>query len=307
MIDDRPKMIVIAGPTASGKTGVGIELAQKCNGEIISADSIQIYRYLDIGSAKPTAEERARAVHHMIDIRDPDHDFSAGEYVKAARQCVESVLARGLTPVVVGGTGLYIRLLLGGIADLPEADPEVRRRLRSEEEDTPGTLFERLLKEDPEAARKIHPDNLPRIIRALEILELTGRQISQIQSQHSFHDRPYDFLFIGLMQERKLLYERIDKRVDCMIHGGLLEEVAGIYARGYSRTLKPMQSLGYRHAGMVLAGEMEETEAMALMKRDTRRYAKRQLTWFGSEPEVMWFEPDDKVGIGLVVDNFLGR
>ena len=307
MSEVKPRIVVVAGPTASGKTSVGTRLAQKFNGEIVSADSIQIYRYMDVGSAKPTPEEMALAKHHMIDIRDPDEDFTAGDYVREARKCVENIVRRGRLPLVVGGTGLYIRCLLGGIVDLPPACASLRARLQHEEITRgPGTLFARLEKIDAETALRIDPHNVSRVIRALEVFEISGKPLSALVREHSFHDRPYERLFVCLAPLRSHLYERIDNRVDCMIKGGLFEEVIRLSERGYSRDLKSMQSLGYRHAHMVVAGEMDREDAVRLIKRDTRRYAKRQLTWFRAEPEVLWCDPDDVDRIGLNVDDFLG-
>ncbi|MBI4966424.1 MAG: tRNA (adenosine(37)-N6)-dimethylallyltransferase MiaA [Desulfomonile tiedjei] len=302
-----PKIVVVAGPTASGKTAVGIRLAERFSGEIVSADSVQVYRYLDIGSAKPTAEERERIAHHMIDIRDPDEEFSAGDYVREARATIGKILQKGRVPFVVGGTGLYIRSLLGGMADLPPAQPALRSRMLEAEADSKGTLFARLEQVDPATARSTPPDNIPRIIRALEVFEVTGKTMSQVQEEHGFRDRPYGHIFICLSLEKSLLYERIDKRVDSMIEGGLLEEVVSLYERGYSPNLNSMQSLGYRHIGMILSGQIETQEAIRLMKRDTRHYAKRQLTWFRSEPGVLWCDPEEIAGIGLMVTNFLER
>ncbi|MGO9568413.1 MAG: tRNA (adenosine(37)-N6)-dimethylallyltransferase MiaA [Desulfomonilaceae bacterium] len=307
MTDTKPRIIVIGGPTASGKTAVGIELAESRGGQIVSADSVQIYRYMDVGSAKPTRAERSRVAHHMIDIRNPDEDFSAGDYVREARKCISEIRQEGGLPLIVGGTGLYIRSLIGGIAELPPAQPGLRKELRGQEEKGgKGTLFKKLAELDPVSAGRTPSENIARVIRALEVIGLTGKRLSEIQEEHSFRDRPYEVLFICLDPNRQLLYERIDKRVDSMIRGGLLEEVFQLCGRGYSRELKSMQSLGYRHAGLVLAGQMDLVGATRLMKRDTRHYAKRQLTWFRSEPGVSWCDPDDLKGIGLKVSNFLG-
>jgi tRNA dimethylallyltransferase len=307
MSEAKPKIVVVAGPTASGKTAVGIKLAQMFNGEIVSADSIQVYRHMDVGSAKPTAEELALVRHHMIDIRDPDEEFTAGDYVRESRECVKNIVQRGKIPLVVGGTGLYIRCLLGGIVDLPPAQPLLRARLQQEEvTGGAGILFARLEEIDPETALRIDPRNLSRVIRALEVFSVTGKPLSALAGEHAFDDRPYRPLFICLAPERQCLYERIDNRVDCMIKGGLLEEVTELSERGYSRELKSMQALGYRHAHMVVSGEMDREDAVRLMKRDTRRYAKRQLTWFRAEPEVLWCDPEEIEGIGLKVDDFLG-
>lgn len=281
-------------------------MAETFNGEVVSADSIQIYRYMDIGSAKPDQELRKRVPHHVIDIRNPDEDFSAGDYVREARTVIRDLTTRGKTPVVVGGTGLYIRCLLGGIIDVPPPLPELRRQLEEEErQKEPGTLYNRLILLDPEAAAAIPRENLRRIIRALELFEITGELPSRMRRQHAFGDRPYTSLYIGLFPERSILYEQIDKRVDSMIKNGLLEEVSHLYAMGYGRDLKSMQSLGYRHGGLVLAGEATVEEAVRLMKRDTRRYAKRQFTWFRSEPSVIRWDPRDVKGILLMVAQFL--
>lgn len=285
-----------------------MRLAEEFGGEIVSADSIQVYRYMDVGSAKPTPQERSRVPHHMIDVRDPDEDFSAGDYVRQARESVSHIVHKGRVPLVVGGTGLYIRMLLGGIIDAPPADPQLRQWLLEQEERLgQGTLFARLCEVDPESARKIPPQNIARIVRALEVFALTEKPLSSFHHGHGFRDRRYRYLFICLAPQRKVLYERIDKRVDSMIKGGLLEEVRGLYERGFHRRLKSMQSLGYRHAGMILAGETDEQEAIRLMKRDTRRYAKRQMTWFRSEPGTLWRDPDNEPQIRFEVSHFLGR
>jgi tRNA dimethylallyltransferase len=285
-----------------------LRLAEEFGGEIVSADSIQVYRYLDVGSAKPTAEEQARVTHHMIDIRSPDEQFSAGDYVREARASICAVLGRRAVPFVVGGAGLYVRLLLGGIVDVPASDSSVRQGLFEEATRCgEAQMWTRLSQVDPETARHIPAANLVRVLRGLEVLEMTGKPLSEIQRGHALADRPYTSLFYAVSPAREVLYERIDKRVDCMIKGGLLEEVARIYERGYSREFKPLQSIGYRHAGMVLAGEMGEREAITLMKRDTRRYAKRQFTWFRSEHGALWCDPEDASRIRLEVSHFLGR
>ncbi len=307
-VQEPPSIVVIAGPTASGKTAVGIDLGVALDGEIVSADSIQVYRYMDVGSAKPTQEERSRVRHHLLDIRDPDQDFSAGDFVKEARACIGQIVSRGRLPVVVGGTGLYIRALLRGIADLPPSDPTLRGELRSEEERLgPGTLFQRLTRVDPDSAAATDSQNLPRIVRALEVFELTGRRLSETQRLHGFGERPYRFLLLCLAPERSLLYERIDTRVESMIKEGLLEEVTRLSQMGYTRNIKSLQSIGYRHAGMILAGEVEMLEGISLMKRDTRHFAKRQFTWFRSEPEVVWCDPHDLDGVRSMVAKFVGR
>ncbi len=307
MNGDKPKVVIIAGPTATGKSAVALPLARELDGEIVSADSIQIYRFMDIGSAKPSPEEQDRVPHHMLDILDPDEEFSAGHYVALARGAIQGVLARGKVPFVVGGTGLYIRGLMGGMAELPPADPAIRHELAEQERvHGPGLLYRRLTEIDPQSAQAIGPRNISRIIRSLEVHALTGRNMSEVQQEHAFSDRPYNSLFICLGSEREILNERIDRRVDSMIHHGLREEVQGLFRRGYAGDLKSMQSLGYRHMGMALAGELDFQSAVRLMKRDTRRYAKRQMTWFRSEPETRWYELDDTIGIESAISHFLG-
>lgn len=304
----KPRIVVIAGPTAAGKTTVSIETAIHCCGEIVSADSVQVYRHMDIGSAKPTVEQRSTVPHHMIDVCDPDEDFSAGDYVKLARRCIREIVERNRVPVVVGGTGLYLRLLLGGVVDVPPSDNRLRAQLRAKEaREGPGTLHALLERVDSKSAAEISPSNLVRIIRALEVFDRTGRRFSSLTRDHGFRDRPYDVLFIALHVDRAILYERIDKRVDRMIEDGLLKEVSNLNRLGFSRELKAMQAIGYRHANMALAGELSETEAIRLMKRDTRRYAKRQLTWFRSEPEAVWCASADPAEVILMVDHFLER
>ncbi|MGB9617877.1 MAG: tRNA (adenosine(37)-N6)-dimethylallyltransferase MiaA [Desulfomonilaceae bacterium] len=304
--DPRPRVIVIAGPTAAGKSAAGIELALAIGGEIVSADSMQVYRYMDIGTAKPTPEERRAVPHHMLDIREPDAYYSAGDYVREARAVARNIIERGRIPLVVGGTGLYIRLLLGGVVDNAPRDQELRERLKSQEERLgPGALYKRLQEVDPDFAQRVPRGNLARICRALEVYELTGRPFSQIQAEHAFRDRPYRTLFICLSQAREALYRRIDRRVDEMIAAGLMDEVQWLIKRGYDLGLKPMQSIGYRHMGWALTGRMSLQEATERLKQDTRRYAKRQLTWFRSEPGVLWCDPTHKDRIRRMVVDFL--
>lgn len=302
------KIIVLAGPTASGKTALAIRLATLFNGEIVSADSIQIYRGMDIGSAKPTEAEKARIYHHMIDIRDPNEDYSVGDYVKEARSVIESMVAKGTVPFVVGGTGLYIRGLLGGMLDLPPSDPVVRAALLKEiQEYGQSALYEKLDRIDHESAVRIGAHNTSRMVRALEIFELTGKKMSDLVDEHVFSDRPYDALFLCITPDREVLYERIDNRVENMLNTGLLQEVTNLRSMGYSSGLKSMQSLGYRHAAMILDGEADAEEAARLMKRDTRHYAKRQLTWFRSESDAKWFDPFNISNIEVCIENFLGQ
>lgn len=303
----KPKMVVICGPTGIGKTATAIQAADTFNGEIIGADSMQIYRYMDIGTAKPTIGEQAQVIHHMIDVADPDEFFDAAQYVHMARACVRKLIPNNVLPVVVGGTGLYIKALLHGLSEEAMTDQAVKNRLRAEA-DAKGSRFlhERLAGCDPIAARRIHPNDSFRIIRALEVYQMTGRPMSSIQKAHQFGDNPFDALKIGLFMDRTALYARIDRRVEEMIGDGLIDEVRGLLARGYDPQSKAMQSIGYRHITAYLTDQIPRSEAIRTMKRDSRRYAKRQLTWFKADPDMVWMAPDDWDAIHGRINTFLG-
>jgi tRNA dimethylallyltransferase len=303
----KPRLICIVGPTGVGKTGMALELAGRWGGEIVSADSMQVYRYMDIGTAKPTREERRRIPHHLLDVVDPDEPFDASRYIGLAHKAIEE-LQRLRKPVfVVGGTGLYIRALLGGLIDGPGADDALRRELKQEMTDRgKAYLYGRLRTRDPRAAERIDPHDGVRIIRALEVLELTGRSIVEHQQEHGFRDASYDALRIGLRLDREPLNDRIDRRAERMIADGFAEEVRRLLDKGWGESLKSMQSLGYRHMMDCLAGRQSLEQAVGLIKRDTRRYAKRQMTWFAADPEVDWLHPEDvekaSARIGLFLD-----
>lgn len=300
------KVIIITGPTAVGKTRIAIEVASAIDGEIVSADSMQVYRYMDIGTAKPKKEERERIPHHMIDVVDPDEDFNAGRYTEIARTAIGGIHRRGRAPVVVGGTGLYIRTLTKGIFRGPGKDERLRRALTEMmEREGLGTLY-RLLKEvDPVAASRIHPHDRLRIVRALEVYHMTGMPISRWQEAHRFEEEPYQTLKIGLIMDRNLLYRKVEERVDGMMGEGLVEEVESLIRRGYGPELKSMQSLGYKEICSFLKGEIGLDEAVYLIKRNTKRYAKRQLTWFRREEGMEWFHPEDLPIIIKEVRRFL--
>ncbi len=303
---NKPKVIVICGPTGVGKTAVGIQLAEKLDGEIISADSMQIYRYMDIGTAKPTADEQSRIPHHMIDIVDPDENFDAVRFAEMARDKVMQLHQRGVMPLVVGGTGLYIKALLQGLFQSNPVDPKIRERLMKEAaENGSGILYDRLKRVDPDTADRLHPNDSYRIIRALETIESTGRSISEHQQEHGFADEPFNALKICLQIDRQKLYERIDKRVDMMIEEGLVDEVKKLLAMSYSADLKSMQSIGYRHMVEFLAEQLPWDECVRTLKRDTRRFAKRQFTWFGADQQIQWYEPDQLNEIVRLVEGFL--
>ncbi len=302
----KPKVVVICGPTASGKTAVAVETASRLGGEIINADSMQIYRYMDIGTAKPTASEQGRVRHHLIDILDPDEPFSAARYAAVARELINRLHLKKIIPFVVGGTGLYIKALLKGLFPARPADPTLRSRLKKDTLDQGiAAMHQRLAICDPEAARRIHPNDSYRILRALEIYESTGDPITRFQAEHGFDDQPFSVLKIGLEIDRPKLYERIDTRVDEMISAGLLQEVQHLLDSGFSPELKSMQSIGYRHLTAVIQGRLSWSEAVRTFKRDTRRYAKRQLTWFKADSEIRWTAADDTTAILRLIGGFL--
>ena len=303
---NKPKVIVICGPTGIGKTSVGIRLAEKVGGEIISADSMQIYRYMYIGTAKPTVDEQSRVFHHLIDIVDPDEDFDAARFAEMARQKVTQLHQRGVMPFVVGGTGLYIKALLQGLFQSNPVDPQIRERLMKETAEIGSSrLYDHLQQVDPDAADRLHPNDTYRIVRALETIESTGRSISEHQQDHGFSDEPFHALKVCLQMDRQTLYDRIDRRVELMIEAGFIDEVQKLLGMGYSADLKSMQSIGYRHIIDFLEGRVSWDECVRTLKRDTRRYAKRQFTWFGADKDIIWHRPDELSQISKLVDRFI--
>ncbi len=289
----KPPLIVICGPTGIGKTSVAIELARAFGGEIVGADSMQIYKHMDIGTAKPTPAERRAVVHHLVDIIEPDEPFDAARYAETARRVVGNLHKTGILPVAAGGTGLYIKALTQGIFQARPVASVVRDRLRKECEALGApALHDRLRQVDPAAAVRLHPNDAFRIIRALEIFETTGKPMSAHHAEHRFGESPYSVLKIGLEMEREDLYDRINRRVDIMLEAGLQKEVQRLLKMGYVPELKSMQSIGYRHMVDCLQGRSSWDEAVRTLKRDTRRYAKRQFTWFRKDRDVNWFPPD---------------
>ena len=291
-----PKILVIVGPTASGKTRMAVELAQRHNGEVISADSMQIYRTMDIGTAKPTQEEMGGIPHHMIDVADPEEDFSVARYVEMAAQCVDDVLARGKLPIVAGGTGLYIDSLLSGRTFAPfSPDSALRGELERELAEKGGqAMLEALAQVDPEAAQRLHPNDHKRIIRALEVYRSTGKTITQHNRETQAIPPWYNALTIGLaFQDRQAMWRRIDQRVDEMVAAGLEDEVRRLLTSGISPKCTAMQAIGYKEFTQALSGEMTWQEAADVVKLRSRQYAKRQLTWFGRNPNTRWVRWDD--------------
>ena len=293
----KPKLVIVLGPTAVGKSDTVLDLALQFGAEIISADSQQVYRHMDIGTAKPSREQREKIPHHLIDVLDPDEEFNAAMFRKLAIEIAYKLAERDKRIIIAGGTGLYIKALTKGLFAGPGQDPQIRQVLEWEiEEHGLGSLYHRLEQVDPESAARIHPHDRQRITRALEVYKATGRKISDWQSEHGFNDSLFEVLKIGLDRRRSELYDRIDRRCELMIAAGLLDEVKKLVEMGYSLDLKPMQSVGYRHVGLFLGGRMSLDKALHLMKRDTRRLAKRQLTWFRSDREIRWFDPESQRG-----------
>jgi tRNA dimethylallyltransferase len=302
----KPRLIVILGPTAVGKTAAAIALARASGGEIVSADSMQVYRLLDIGTAKPTFEEQSLVKHHVIDVVNPDEQFNAATFIKLAERTIGRLNETGKPIFVVGGTGLYIKALLGGLFEGPDADEDLRKLYRQELKQFGNTyLYEKLKEKDEQAAAQIDRNDIPRIIRALEVLELCGISIVDKQKAHHFGDNLYDFVKIGLMVERTELYKRIDQRTEKMIDVGLIDEVERLLAMGYHGNLKPMQALGYKHIARLIKGSLNLADAIRMIKRDTRHFAKRQMTWFGRDGEIAWFAPSDIDAIRRKIDHFL--
>jgi len=287
------KTIILLGPTATGKTELSIELAKNLNGEIISADSMQVYRGMDIGTAKPTLEERQGIPHHLIDLRDPDQEWTVADFVGETQKLKTEIPNRGRAPIIVGGTGLYLWSLLEGFAfPITPADKELRDRL---EKLPTSTLYARLSTIDPEAASKIHPNDKKRIIRALEVHELTGEPISKLQERRTSNVErgTQEYKLVGLNLPREELYARINKRVDSMIEKGLIEEVKGLLAKGYSKQLFSFQALGYKEVLEYLDKKWTKEEMIEELKKRTRNFARRQMTWFRRFKNASWFLPGE--------------
>ncbi len=305
-----PPVVVVTGPTGSGKSSIAIELAERFNGEIVNADLMQVFRSMDIGTAKPSVEERSRVPHHLFDIVDPDEPYSAGRYAKEARAAAESIHARGHVVFLTGGTGLYIRAFLDGLIETENVDPGLRKRLEGEqaraaEEGDPTRLHRRLTEFDAKAAAKIHPNDVRRTVRALEILEQSGERASSVREAHGFSDRPFRVLHLCIDPGREALTKRIEERADAMIEAGLLREVRGLRDRGYAADLRPMQAIGYRHIQPVVDGADTLANALEAIKVDTRRFARRQRTWIRPLPDVHWHDPAQTEAIFERVARFL--
>lgn len=285
------KLVVLCGPTAVGKSKIALELAQKFDGEIISADSQQVWRELDIGTAKPSWEDRQKVPHHLIDVAKPDEHFDVSRYVELADEAIDTITQRGKIPFVVGGAGMYIRILLYGLCEAPPQDKIIRARLiRQMEAVGLENCYARLKSVDPDASQKIHPNDKTRIFRALEVFEITGSPLSHFQSQHRFQNRRYEARQIGLNCDRKMLHENIEKRVDWMIANGWVEEVRELL-KFYSSDSQALQSIGYKQIVQHLKGKLSLEAAIADIKQQSRAFARRQLTWFRADKSIRWTEP----------------
>lgn len=288
-------LIVLTGPTAAGKTELSIALAKKLNGAIISADSMQVYKYMNIGSAKIRPEEMQGVRHYLVDVLDPREEFHVARFQQMAKEAMDEIYRNGQLPIVVGGTGFYIQALLKDI-DFDESSGELPCRKELEEtarREGGAVLYERLKQVDPESAEAIHPNNVKRVIRALEFYQETGQPISLHNKEQKEKQPPYTYAYFVLNDDRARLYERIDRRVDRMVEQGLVEEVRWLKEHGYDRSLVSMQGLGYKELLPYLDGTCSLEEAVEIIKRDTRHFAKRQITWFKREPDVIWLNQQE--------------
>lgn len=300
---NKPKVIVICGPTASGKTALSIELAKKINGEIISCDSMQIYKYMDIGTAKPTLEEQKEVKHHLIDFVEPNQRYSVAEYKKDAEKSIEEILSKGKTPIIVGGTGLYVDSLIYGI-EYPEIelDEEYRKQLEKEiEEKGLESLYNKAKEIDSKAMEKISPNDKKRIMRVVEIYKATGKTKTEQEIESRTHEVKYDYKVFAIKMDREKLYERINKRVDLMVKKGLIEEVQNILKK-YDKFPTAMQGLGYKEVVEYLDGKTTKEEMIDKIKMQTRRYAKRQITWFKKNKQTVWIENNELSKISEVIN-----
>lgn len=304
----KTKLVIIQGPTASGKSELAVRLAEACGGEVVNADSMQVYRGMDIGTAKPAQELMGRVTHHLYDIVDPVVNFTAADYRLEAGRIIAEIHGRGRHPILVGGTGLYIKTLIGGLVPSPGGDEAIRVELEEDARRHGVTaLHERLARVDPSAAARLHPNDRVRIVRALEVYLMTGRPLSAFQEEHRFGEEPYDCLKFGISVDRDILYHRINERVDLMFAEGFVDEVRGLLEAGYSPGLKAMGAIGYKEVCAFLAGACSLEEARDLVKRNTRHYAKRQLTWFRKDPAIKWVEyPVNFDTISTIAMKFFG-
>ncbi|MEA3465386.1 MAG: tRNA (adenosine(37)-N6)-dimethylallyltransferase MiaA [Thermodesulfobacteriota bacterium] len=289
-------LLVIGGPTGSGKTDFAMKLAEHYPIEVLSADSRQVYRQMDIGTAKVTSQEQDRVKHHLIDVVDPDEDFSVADFTRLAHVAVSDIVRRNKIPVVVGGTGLYVRALTQGLLDGPAENSELRSTLLKDEKQQAGILHRRLMDVDFFLAQTLHPKDLTRIVRGLEVYVATGVPLSQLQRQHGFKEQPYQLLNFAVSVPRPVLYERINRRVELMIEAGLLQEVQQLLANGYSPNLKSMRTIGYRQCVAHLRDGLSLDDVISGIQQDSRRYAKRQMTWLRRDDSIIWVDYNKEFG-----------
>jgi tRNA dimethylallyltransferase len=293
-------LVVVVGPTGAGKSDLAVRLARALDGEVLSADSMQVYRGFDIGTAKVTPEEQEGVPHHLLDVAEPDEPFSAARFVELADRAIDEIHRRGRRVIVAGGTGLYVRALLRGLVEAPPAAPDIRaRHARVRDEQGLPALHAALQRVDPEAAARINENDFVRISRALEVHEQLGRPISTLQAEHRFATERHPSVRLGISPERGALRRRIERRVDLMMAAGWLDEVRRLVAAGHGETA-PMGALGYRHLRAHVQGTLDLDEAVRQTKRDTWRFARRQLNWFGADPGIRWFDDGTQVDAGRV-------
>jgi tRNA dimethylallyltransferase len=293
-MDEKPKILVIAGPTASGKSALAMELARQLDGELICADSLTVYKGFDIGSAKPTRADQQQIRHHLLNICQPSDPFTAADFAREATAAIKEIISNGKRPIVAGGTGLYLRALLYGLSNAPGQSPLFRQQLQQQaSQHGAESLLAELAKVDPQTAQRLHPSDLFRIIRALEVYQITGQALSDFNAAHGFAECRFNALQYCLNLPRELLYQRINLRVDQMLAAGLVDEVKGLLASGVPTDCKPMEAIGYKEVLAFLKGEYDLEELSRLIKRNTRRFAKRQLTWFKGQSEMQLVTPNE--------------
>ncbi len=306
LITDKKPLLVLVGPTAVGKSDIAVHVAASLGTEVLTADSRQVYRGMDIGMDKPSLDQRRGVPHRLIDLVNPDQPFNAGMFRRHAIEEIERLHRERKLPLVVGGTGLYVRTLVRGLCDAPQADPEFRAMILREAHEKGGCfLYERLTCVDPESASRLHPHDEVKILRALEVHHLLGRPLSEVHRDHEFGEMPFVSCVIGLIRGREALYRRIEDRVELQLAKGLVVETERLLAQGYRRDLGSMKGLGYRQIAGYLAGEYDYAEAVRRLKRDTRRFAKRQLTWFRKEPGLTWLSIEDHESSEQVAERIL--
>lgn len=307
IIENLPKICILAGPTAVGKTDLSLSLARNLCGEIISADSAQVYKHMDIGTAKLSHEEMLQIKHYMIDEVSPDESFSVAEFRDKAENYIKDMNERGKLPVITGGTGLYINSLLNNLDFTESISDETFRNEMQELAESKGRAYVHSLLEkvDPASYEKLHPNDVRRVIRALEVYSHTGKPISYFQEESRKQPPKYQYAYIALTMDRAKLYKRIDKRVDIMLNSGLIEEVEGLLKMGYGKELPSMQALGYKEIIEYLEGRCSKEEAVTILKRDTRHYAKRQLTWFRRDSRIFWLDMDSYNRKDILLENII--